>query len=96
MVIQVTKIFFILWITCGELNVTEPPKKWGVHHLKINRGILDKARVRKHTYEAYKDIIKVEIMLLQLVFRDYKIEKWKMLQKIEHLWKRNIKWNSTT
>jgi hypothetical protein len=27
-------------------------------------GILDKARMHKYTYEAYKDKIKVEIMLL--------------------------------
>jgi hypothetical protein len=47
--------------------MTEPPQKWGVHHLKINREILDEARMHKHTYEAYKDMIKVEIMLLQLI-----------------------------
>jgi hypothetical protein len=29
-------------------------------------------------------MIKVEIKLLQLWFKDYKIEKRKMLQKIEH------------
>jgi hypothetical protein len=28
--------------------------------------ILDEARMHKHTYEAYKDMIKVEIKLLQL------------------------------
>jgi hypothetical protein len=36
----------------------------------------------KHTYEAYKTIIKMKIKLLQLQFRDYKIEKRKTLQKI--------------
>jgi hypothetical protein len=49
--------------------VTEPPQKWGVCHLKINWGILDEVRMHKHTYEAYKDIIKVEIKLLQLCSR---------------------------
>jgi primosomal protein N'' len=44
--------------------------------------------MHKHTYEAYKDMIKVQFKLLQLGFRDYKIEKQKMPQKIEHLWKR--------
>jgi hypothetical protein len=46
--------------------MTESPQKWGVHHLKIDLGILNKARMHKHTYEAYKDMIKVEIKLLQL------------------------------
>jgi hypothetical protein len=41
-------------------DVTDPPQKWGDHRLKVNRGILDEARIHKHTYEAYKDIIKVE------------------------------------
>jgi hypothetical protein len=35
--------------------------------LKINRGILDEGRMHKHTYEAYKIMIKVEIKLLQFV-----------------------------
>jgi hypothetical protein len=35
----------------------------------MNRGILDEATMHKHTYEAYKDIIKVEIKLLQLCLR---------------------------
>jgi hypothetical protein len=43
--------------------------------------------MRKHTYEAYKDKIKVENVSIAL-FKDYKIRKWKMLQKIEHLRKR--------
>jgi hypothetical protein len=47
-------------------HVTEPPMKCGVHHLKIDRGILDEARMDKHTYEAYKGMIKVAIKLLQL------------------------------
>jgi hypothetical protein len=47
-------------------TVTEPPWKWGVCHLKIDRGILDEARMHKHTYKIYKDMIKVEIKLLQL------------------------------
>ncbi len=46
--------------------VTEPPQKLGVCHLKIDRGILFEARMHKHTYEAYKIMIKVEIQLLQL------------------------------
>jgi hypothetical protein len=41
--------------------------------------------MHKHTYKAYKIIIKVKIKLLQLWFRDYKIRKWKMLKRIEHL-----------
>jgi hypothetical protein len=44
--------------------VTEPPQKWGVHHLKIDQGILDEVRIHKQTYETYKDMIKVEIKLL--------------------------------
>jgi hypothetical protein len=46
-------------------TVTEPPHKWGVHHLKIDWGILDEAKMHKHTYETYKDMIKVEIKVLQ-------------------------------
>jgi hypothetical protein len=45
-------------------SVIEPPLKSGVRHLKINRGILDKARMHKHTYKAYRIMIKVEIKLL--------------------------------
>jgi hypothetical protein len=51
----------------------------------IDRGIRDEVRMHKHTYKAYKIIIKVEIKLLQLWFIDYKIRKWKMLQTIEYL-----------
>jgi hypothetical protein len=40
--------------------------------------------MHKHTYEAYKTMIKMEMKLLQLWFKDYKIEKRNMLQKIEH------------
>jgi hypothetical protein len=46
--------------------VIESPKKWGVCHLKINRGIPNEARIPKHTYKAYRIMIKVEIKLLQL------------------------------
>jgi hypothetical protein len=69
-----------------------PPPPWnlGLHRLKIDLGILDEARMHKHIYEAYKDMIKVEIKLLQLCFRDYKTLKEQVFQKIEHLWKRNI------
>jgi hypothetical protein len=49
-------------------GVIEPPLEM-VHRLKINQGILDEARMHKHTYEAYKDMIKVEIKLLQLCLR---------------------------
>jgi hypothetical protein len=42
------------------LAMTETPQKWGIRLLNIDRGILDEARLRKHTYEAYKDKIKVE------------------------------------
>jgi hypothetical protein len=38
--------------------------------------------MHKHTYEGYKTMIKVEIKLLQPRFKDFKIEKRKMLQKI--------------
>jgi hypothetical protein len=44
-------------------------QKCGVCHLKINWGILDEVRMYKHTYKAYKDMIKVEIKLLQLYLR---------------------------
>jgi hypothetical protein len=36
--------------------------------------------MRKHTYEAYKDSIKVENIITAL-FKDYKIRKQKVLQK---------------
>jgi hypothetical protein len=77
----------------------ETPQKWEVRRLKINQGILDEARMHKHIDEAYKHMIKVENKLLQLCFRDYKIEKQKMFEKIEHLWKHNIlveAYNSTS
>jgi hypothetical protein len=45
-----------------------------VHLLKIDRGIVDEARMHKHTYEAYKDKIKVENVITAL-FKDYKIRK---------------------
>jgi hypothetical protein len=47
--------------------------------------ILDDARMRKHTYEAYKDKIKVENIIIIALFKDYKIVKQKVLQKIEHV-----------
>jgi hypothetical protein len=40
--------------------------------------------MRKHTYEAYKDKIKVENIIIAL-FKDFKIRKQKVLQKIEHI-----------
>jgi hypothetical protein len=40
--------------------------------------------MRKHTYEAYKDSIKVENIITAL-FKDYKIRKQKVLQKIQHV-----------
>jgi hypothetical protein len=46
--------------------MTEPPLKSGVHRLKINQGILNEAKMHKHTYKAYKIMIKIEIKLLQL------------------------------
>jgi hypothetical protein len=42
------------------------PLKSGVHHLKIDWGIPDEARMHKHTYATYKDVIKVLIKLLHL------------------------------
>jgi hypothetical protein len=53
-------------VSLGKFCVTEPPQKWGVRHLKINQGILEEARMLQLTYDAYKDMIKVEIKLLQL------------------------------
>jgi hypothetical protein len=47
--------------------------------------ILDEARIRKHTYKAYKDKIEVENIITTL-FKDYKIRKHKVLQKIEHVY----------
>jgi hypothetical protein len=40
--------------------------------------------MRKHPYEAYKDSIKVENIIIAL-FKDYKIRKQKVLQKIQHV-----------
>jgi hypothetical protein len=48
-------------------TVIEPPLKSGVRRLKIDQGILDEARMYKHTYNGYKDVIIVEIKLSQLV-----------------------------
>jgi hypothetical protein len=53
-------------LTAECVAVIEPSLKSGVHRLKINQGILDEARMHKHTYKAYRIIIKVEIQLLQL------------------------------
>jgi hypothetical protein len=41
-------------------------------------------RMRKHTYDAYKDKIKVE-NIIGTLFKDFKIIKQKVLQKIEHI-----------
>jgi hypothetical protein len=38
--------------------VTEPPPKLGVHHLKIDRGILNEARMHKHNTQAYDTMFK--------------------------------------
>jgi hypothetical protein len=46
----------------------------------------------KHTYEVYKTMVKVEIMLLQLRCTDYKMLEWKMLQKIEHFCGSILSW----
>jgi hypothetical protein len=46
--------------------------------------ILDKAKMCKHTYGAYKDKIKVENIITAL-FKDYKIRKQKVLREIEHV-----------
>jgi hypothetical protein len=40
--------------------------------------------MRKHTYDAHKDKIKVENIIATL-FKDFKIIKQKVLQKIEHI-----------
>jgi hypothetical protein len=40
--------------------------------------------MRKHTYEAYKNKIRVEKFFAAL-FKDYKISKKKVLQNIEHV-----------
>jgi hypothetical protein len=44
--------------------VTEPSLKSGVRRLKIDQGILDEARMNKHTCKAYKIMIKAGIKLL--------------------------------
>jgi hypothetical protein len=41
--------------------------------------------MHKHINQAYKTVIKVEIKLLQLGFKDYKMEKQKVLQKIKYI-----------
>jgi hypothetical protein len=48
----------------NETIVIAPPQKWGVHHLKIDRGILDEARMHKHARQAYKIMIKIKVKLL--------------------------------
>jgi hypothetical protein len=42
--------------------------------------------MHKHTYEAHKDKIKVENVITAL-FKDFKIRKQKVLQKIEHAYR---------
>jgi hypothetical protein len=51
----------------------------------LDQGILDEARMHKHTYKAYKDKIKVENIITAL-FKDFKIRKQKVLQKIEQVY----------
>jgi hypothetical protein len=68
----------------GGVYVIEPLQKGGVRQLKIGQGILDEVRIHKQTSQAYKTMIKVEIKLLQVWFNEYKMEKHKMLKKIEH------------
>jgi hypothetical protein len=41
--------------------------------------------MQKHTNQAYKIMIKVEIRFLQLWFKDYKTLKQKVLQNIVHI-----------
>jgi hypothetical protein len=52
----------------------EPPQKGGVCHLKIDRKILDEARMHKYT-QAFQYISEVIVKLLQLRFIYYNIEK---------------------
>jgi hypothetical protein len=49
-----------------------------------------KQEYNKHTYEAYNTMIKVYIMLLQLSFKLYKIEKKTVLQKMKQSVEANI------
>jgi hypothetical protein len=49
-----------------------------------DRVILNETRMRKHTYKAYKDKFRVENIITAL-FKDYKIRKQKVLQKIEQV-----------
>jgi hypothetical protein len=49
-----------------------------------DRVILNETRMRKHTYKAYKDKFIVENIITAL-FKDYKIRKQKVLQKIEQV-----------
>jgi hypothetical protein len=44
-----------------------------------------KRECAKHTYEAHKDKIKVENIIITALFKDYKIREVKVLQKIEHI-----------
>jgi hypothetical protein len=47
-------------------TVIDPPLKSRGLSPQDQSGILDEARMHKHTYETYKDMIKVELKLLQL------------------------------
>jgi hypothetical protein len=44
-----------------------------------------KRECSKHIYEVFKIIILLKIKLLHFSFKDYKVEKQKMLQKIEYI-----------
>jgi hypothetical protein len=44
-----------------------------------------KRECSKHTYEAYKTRISMKNLVITLSLKVYKIEKQKVLQKIEHI-----------
>jgi hypothetical protein len=51
---------------CGSVSVTEPPQKRGVCLSRSYRGILDEARMRKHTHKHTVPNIKFKLKLLQI------------------------------
>jgi hypothetical protein len=54
--------------------MTEPPQKWGLCRLKIDRGIVDEARMHKYTHQACMYHKWSESSVLQLMFIDYNKE----------------------
>jgi hypothetical protein len=66
-------------------NVTEPPQKWGVCLPRSYRGILDEARMRKHTHKHTIPNMKFKLKLLHIkchVLGFTKDRAQKVLQRI--------------